>query len=143
MITLVFDFIGNPSPGTPGGGAPPNNVGISAIALSLVPPGLVAVAVFPPYETPRTVPAISVIFAENPTARHVYKFFILLEHRHDCLFYFRLREKRSLSTTFQTFMKNLKCLRTRLDYRFARKIRQNYPRKREIINRYFNTDMYC
>ena len=38
-------------------------------ALALVPAGLAAVAVFPPYATPRTVPAISVIFAENPNIR--------------------------------------------------------------------------
>ena len=38
-------------------------------ALALVPTGLAAVAVFPPYATPRTVPAVSVIFAENPNIR--------------------------------------------------------------------------
>ena len=38
-------------------------------ALALVPAGLAAVAVFPPYATPRTVPAVSVIFAENPNIR--------------------------------------------------------------------------
>ena len=40
-----------------------------AIATALVPPGLTAIAVFPPYATPRTAPAINVIFAENPNIR--------------------------------------------------------------------------
>ena len=40
-----------------------------AMATALVPPGLPSIAVFPPYTTPRTVPAISVIFAENPNIR--------------------------------------------------------------------------
>ena len=54
---------GNPAPGAVGGGASP--VGASASVLALVPAGLVAVAVFPPYERPRTFPADSVIFLEN------------------------------------------------------------------------------
>ena len=58
----------NPSPGSPGGGAPPvANSAQAAAALSLAPLGTVPVAVFPPYATPRTLPSISVIFAENPT----------------------------------------------------------------------------
>ena len=65
-VVINLLFIGSPCPGLPGGGAPPNNVGTGAVALSLVPPGLFAIAIFPPYATPRTVPAISVIFAENP-----------------------------------------------------------------------------
>ena len=52
---------GNPAPGTPGGGGQP-----SGAALALVPAGLVAVATFPPYATPRTLPAESVIFSEVP-----------------------------------------------------------------------------
>ena len=38
----------------------------AATAIGLAPLGTVPVAVFPPYATPRTLPAISVIFAENP-----------------------------------------------------------------------------
>ena len=72
-------FLGNIPPGAPGGGAPPTAIlGGGAIAspqtliaaLALVPAGLTAIAVFPPYETPRTVPAVSVIFAENPNIRY-------------------------------------------------------------------------
>jgi hypothetical protein len=38
----------------------------AAIAIGLAPVGTVPVAIFPPYVTPRTLPAIIVIFAENP-----------------------------------------------------------------------------
>jgi hypothetical protein len=58
---------GNPLPGTPGGGAPPvasTLQAATAIGLALV--GTVPVAIFPPYDSPRTVSAVSVIFAENP-----------------------------------------------------------------------------
>ena len=58
---------GNPLPGTPGGGAPPvANTPQATTALGLAPPGTVPVAVFPPYATPRTLPATTVIFSENP-----------------------------------------------------------------------------
>lgn len=64
------------APGAEGGGAPPTAVGALApstqtlaTALSLVPPGLTAIAVFPPYNTPRTIPAVSVIFSEDPNIR--------------------------------------------------------------------------
>ena len=59
---------GNPLPGTPGGGAPPvPSTPQATTAIGLAPPGTVPVAIFPPYDTPRTVSAISVIFAENPS----------------------------------------------------------------------------
>ena len=45
-----------------GGGAPPT--GAPPSTLALVPDGLTAVAVFPPFATPRNVPAVAVIFAE-------------------------------------------------------------------------------
>ena len=59
---------GNPLPGAIGGGASP--VAISpqaATALGLAPLGAVPIALFPPYATPRTLPAISVIFSESPS----------------------------------------------------------------------------
>ena len=62
---------GSPAPGTPGGGGLPNiqaNPSASQ-AVSLVPFGLTPVAVFPPFDTPRTLPAIAVIFSEAPTRR--------------------------------------------------------------------------
>ena len=70
-------FTGNAQPGTPGGGASPSVAGAGAampqtlaIALTLVPLGLTPVAVFPPYNTPRTTPAVSVIFSEDPNIRY-------------------------------------------------------------------------
>ena len=59
---------GNPQPGTPGGGAKPVGTSIQAQqALALAPPGTIPVSIFPPYASPRTVPAISVIFLQTPT----------------------------------------------------------------------------
>ena len=103
---------GNPQPGTPGGGAPPTTVASAGVvpasaqtlstALALVPLGLTAVAVFPPYNTPRTIPAVSVIFAEDPAMvpgmrrkkrslrklrYKVYKFFLLNRKKLDHLIY--------------------------------------------------------
>ena len=69
--------LGNSSPGSGGGGATPSAVGagaanpsILATALTLVPLGLTPIAVFPPYNTPRQIPAISVIFSEDPDIRY-------------------------------------------------------------------------
>ena len=60
-----------PQPGTPGGGGLPTNLENPSLllALTLVPAGLTAVAVFPPFETPRTFNATAVIFSENPGRR--------------------------------------------------------------------------
>ena len=62
---------GSPAPGSAGGGGSPNVVAnpIAASAVALVPAGLTAVAVFPPFLTPRTLPAIAVIFSEESTRR--------------------------------------------------------------------------
>ena len=58
---------GNPIPGTPvGGSLPTTNSNTSQEALDLVPPGTIPVSIFPPYASPRTRPAVSVIFAEDP-----------------------------------------------------------------------------
>ncbi len=48
-------------------------MGASASVLALVPAGLIAVAVFPPYARPRTFPADSVIFLENPNVELLHK----------------------------------------------------------------------
>lgn len=61
-----------PQPGTEGGGRVPiGNNQIVQTALSLVPPGLEPLAVFPPYAQlhQRKYPAISVIFAERRPRR--------------------------------------------------------------------------
>ena len=62
---------GSPAPGSSGGGASPNVLGnpAAASAVALVPAGLTAVAVFPPFLTPRTLPAIAVIFSEESQRR--------------------------------------------------------------------------
>merc|ERR1719367_701628 len=53
--------------GTAGGGGLPSDGSIStaALSLALVPLGLAAVAIFPPFDRPRTVPAVAVIFGER------------------------------------------------------------------------------
>jgi len=58
---------GSNAAGTIGGGGLPTDGSIStaALSLALVPLGLAAVAVFPPFVRPRTVPAVAVIFSER------------------------------------------------------------------------------
>ena len=70
----ILVILGNIPPGSPGGGAPPTAGGGASlqtlkVAIDLVPAGLPPIAVFPPYIKPRTVPGVSVIFAENPNIR--------------------------------------------------------------------------
>ena len=55
-------FLGSTPPGSVGGGSSPN--GAPAATLALVPAGLTAIATFPPFATPRSIPAVAVIFAE-------------------------------------------------------------------------------
>merc|ERR1719225_797836 len=70
MPTLDFQQSGqppasSPQPGTTGGGSPTDiSIPTLGASLALVPAGATAVAVFPPFETARTVPAIGVIFSE-------------------------------------------------------------------------------
>ena len=59
-------------PGTEGGGSLPSvaaNTVDGTTALNLVPEGLTPVAVFPPYQTPRTFSAVSVIWLEGTISR--------------------------------------------------------------------------
>ena len=56
-----------PQPGSPGGGGLPLQTTSDpnvANALTLVPRNLSAVAIFPPFETARTLPTVGVIFSE-------------------------------------------------------------------------------
>ena len=100
MTTATSVPAGNPAPGQAGGGASPQNAPQETLAL--VPAGLTPVATFPPYDTPRTLPAKSVIFLENLNP-------------------VQNRKKRGIFEDiqhgFKIFMKNLKCLSTRLKYR--------------------------
>lgn len=66
-----FQEPGSAPPGSPlvgsfgGGGSPRDSqISTSSLSLVLVPLGLLAVAVFPPFESPRTFPAVGVIFSE-------------------------------------------------------------------------------
>ena len=77
LNSVYLHFIGSAAPGAPGGGASPSVVGAGAAApqtlataLTLVPLGLTPIAVFPPYNTPRRIPAVSVIFSEDPNIRY-------------------------------------------------------------------------
>ena len=81
-------LLGNSSPGSGGGGAIPSAVGagaanpsILATALTLLPLGLTPIAVFPPYNTPRQIPAISVIFSEDPDIRYIIMFEVPIENK--------------------------------------------------------------
>ena len=56
-----------PQPGSPGGGGlplPTTSDPNVANALTLVPRNLSAVAIFPPFETVRTLPTVGAIFSE-------------------------------------------------------------------------------
>ena len=56
-----------PQPGEPGGGGLPTSPSPTlAASLALVPAGLIAISVFPPWNFQRTVPAVGVIFEEAP-----------------------------------------------------------------------------
>lgn len=70
LVTFESTPPGNPQPGTFGGGGIPSTA-TSAQVLALVPVGLTAVVTFPPYATPRTYPADSVIFSEVPNFQNV------------------------------------------------------------------------
>ena len=74
LAVLLIGFIGSqptpgdipndaPQPGQPGGGGVPTP---GNPALALIPAGLEAVSVFPPWISPRTVPAFGAIFKELP-----------------------------------------------------------------------------
>lgn len=72
FLMKIFNYSGSPAPGAGvsgggvGGFSPSSATGVSVTALALVPLGLVAISVFPPFDKPRTKPAVCVIFAEDP-----------------------------------------------------------------------------
>ena len=51
-----------------------NSIQTLPLSLSLVPSGLTPVSVFPPFETPRTLPVIGVIFTEAPNFDYDYQY---------------------------------------------------------------------
>ncbi len=55
-----------PQPGTPGGGSPPiPSSPAQAALLTLIPPGGVPVALFPQFQSPRTVEAVCVLYSQT------------------------------------------------------------------------------
>ena len=69
---------GVPQPGTPGAGALPTTPSPTlAASLALVPLGLTAISVFPPFLNPRTVDAVGVIFRE-PSGKIFFQNFKIL-----------------------------------------------------------------
>ena len=94
-----------PNPGGPGEGQlPVGNDPVVLRALSLVPAGLTAVAVFPPFLTPRDGhDAIAVIFEENNvTNRRNYPTYEKSTHASNNF----LREKVSLLALFRVYREN-------------------------------------
>merc|ERR1712083_1150412 len=67
MTTPDLTFQGTGGAGAIGGGGLPTDFSIitAPLSLALVPLGLAAVAIFPPFARPRTVPAVAVIFNEG------------------------------------------------------------------------------
>ena len=107
LLTDEFVPPGNPLPGSRFGGASP--LGTPASILSLLPSGLTPTAVFPPYSVPRTFGAESIIFAEDPEISQLGKRSIWNSKRRIHLpFFSRIKNLAS------KFMKNFKCLQTRL-----------------------------
>ena len=111
---------GNPLPGSRFGGSSP--LGTPASILSLLPSGLTPLAVFPPYSVPRTFGAESIIFAEDPEISQLGKRSIWNRIQRIPLVSRIWNRKRRIHLPFfsmiknlaSKFMKNFKCLQTRL-----------------------------
>lgn len=75
MPDLSFQQGGSIPAGAAGGGGLPTDFTIStaALSLALVPLGLAALAIFPPFARPRTVPAVAVIFSEARNTTNTIK----------------------------------------------------------------------
>ena len=95
---------GSPLPGSRFGGTIP--FGTPASLLSLVPSRLIPISVFPPFVSPRTLEAESILFAEDPDILHLtVKRSIRKKYK-----WFQL----PFVNFYQKLLKNFKCLRTRL-----------------------------
>jgi len=86
-----------PQPGQPGGGDPPS---ANPQAAALAPPGTVPVAVFPPYISPRTYPAICVIFSELTASEQRYNSNKYGQKKRQLLKYNHLQKKDYRQVTF-------------------------------------------
>ena len=95
---------GSPLPGSRFGGTIP--FGTPASLLSLVPSRLIPISVFPPFVSPRTLEAESILFAEDPDILHLtVKRSIRKKYK-----WFQL----PFVNFYQKLLTNFKCLRTRL-----------------------------
>jgi len=119
-----------------------------AAGLLLVPFGLVPVAVFPPYEKPRTIPSVSVIFAEDPNIMRINDDITLMRTRRALVNQMksvlpRNYQRPSLFSTLWNFLLDkfrygrkkikiikdeIKCIRTKIEFikmKIKQKIREN------------------
>ncbi len=141
--------------GLASGGLNPAAVGgsLAAAALLLVPIGLVPIAVFPPYQTERTLPAVSVIFAEDPNIMQLNDDVTLMRTRRAIVQEMRKGMQKNyrrpslfsslwnlLLDKFRAGRKKIKfikdeimCLRTKVEYikmKIKQKIRENREGKK-------------
>ena len=104
LLTERLTPPGNPNPGSLFGGEFPLEP--SASTLDLMPHRVIPVTVFPPYATPRTFEAESIIFLEDPE---------LLQFRVRRSIWSRTQNMGSwVFSGFNTLARNFRCLRTRL-----------------------------
>jgi hypothetical protein len=89
-----------------------------AESLALVPLGLTPVAIFPPFAQVRTVPAVAVIFSENPTLKSSRKKRWASNLQETSLGF---RFSNLIKSMIKTLHKNMQCLIPRLNRRFGRK----------------------
>ena len=89
-----------------------------AESLALVPTGLTPVAIFPPFAQERSVPAVAVIFSENPTLKSSgQKRWASNLQKTSLGFRFSNLIKRII----KALHKNMQCLIPRLNRKFGRK----------------------
>ena len=95
---------GLPQPGSTSGGGRMDDIENVFLgeALNLVPEGLKAVSIFPPFSTERSVSAVAAVYSESPVAN-------------------RRRGKRSILNMMASFEENLFCLKPRLASHFRGK----------------------
>lgn len=157
-MNQLNNILGSATPGSGGGGgggggggfSPAAASGASVAALALVPAGLVAIAVFPPYESPRTKPAVSVIFAEDPEVMMLNDDVTLMRtkrslmnhmkrnlkrnYRRPSVFYgvwqFLLGKVRTTGNTIKRVKDEAMCAKTRLRV-LKMKLKNYYARKKK------------
>jgi hypothetical protein len=141
---------GNPQPGTFGGGGLPTDLSnpYAGLAISLVPAGLLPVAVFPPFVKPRTIPAVAVIFSETPPGpgataigkrkkRWINRMFKARQgHYSDGRPSMMSRIARSLDRAVKTFQNRVRCLGPRLTRRFGRRVYNHALEQMGYYNQY-------